>query len=333
MQDGLVRRPLAALAMALLLALAIAPARAVPVADLYQAEVGATGLSQAEVFVAALSEVLVRVTGRRDAANLPGAATLLEDAGRYVRSYRRTAGGRLAVAFEGDAIETALAAAGMPYWGGDRPTTEVWLAIDRGGGATELVTTSTAAAERAAVEAAAALRGLPLRWPAGAESRRERLEQVWAGDVATLAAAARDAGVSGVLVGRARRTPTGFIVDWDFAGAGSAEAARGGLDSGVHLAADRYAAVYASAAGAQPVEFTLRVAGIATADDFIAASSYLQSLSAVRDVGVTEVGPDAVSFLLTVRGEPAALRRALDSDRRLLPESSVPGDFTYRWRP
>ena len=47
--------------------------------------------------------------------------------------------------------------------------------------------------------------------------------------------------------------------------------------------------------------------------------SALGRLPLVRGVAVDEVTPDAVSFALTVRGDPDALRQAIRREGRLVP--------------
>jgi len=71
--------------------------------------------------------VLVRVTGRRSAADDPALAPLVGNARRYVQQYRGTPDNQVWVSFDGPAIERWLTQNGQPLWGHERPTTFVWL--------------------------------------------------------------------------------------------------------------------------------------------------------------------------------------------------------------
>jgi hypothetical protein len=314
--------------------LAAAGASAEDVGKLYESTVAIGAAGQPAAFRDALSDVLIRVTGRRDAPGLPGLASLVGDAARYVSSYRRASAGRMTVTFDGDAIERAVAGAGLPFWGEQRPLTLVWLAVDRGGGQRGLVTAEAASSERKAVEAAAAQRGLPLVWPtaAGGEDIRRRLEQVWSGDQAALTAAGRY-GADGVLIGRAVAAGRGnYSVDWSFVGAGTRLSARGGLEDGVHAVADRYASLYASVSAARRTDLVVTVQGIATVAQYADVSRYLESLGVVRGLTLQEVQSDAVVFRLSVRGDLATLQREVASGGHL---SRADGGadaavFTYR---
>jgi hypothetical protein len=61
------------------------------------------------------------------------------------------------------------------------------------------------------------------------------------------------------------------------------------------------------------------VTGIDTLEAYAAALRTLGRLPLVRGVAVDEVTPDAVSFALTVRGDPDALRQAIRREGRLVP--------------
>ena len=310
------------------------PVAAVDIGDLYQVSVASSGLARADVFRQGMSDVLVRVTGRRDAAELPELAALIDGSSRYVSSYRRAAAGRLLLSFDGDAIEDAVTAAGLPFWGPDRPLTLIWLAVDHGGGQRDLVTARSAAAERRALEQVAATRGLPVVFPAGSDESRARLEQVWAGDNGQLAAAASSYGASGVLVGRATSTGAGtYSVDWSFVGAGASAQRRGDLEEGVHLATDRFASLYASAGAGRRSELEVAVAGLDTVSHYADATHYLEALPVVREVTVDEIGPDTVRFRVIVRGDIAALRQAAAADGRLVPVDAGDGLPTFRFVP
>ncbi len=63
----------------------------------------------------------------------------------------------------------------------------------------------------------------------------------------------------------------------------------------------------------------MTVTGIDTLESYALALRTLGRLPLVRGVAVDEVTPDAVSFALTVRGDPDALRQAIRREGRLVP--------------
>lgn len=327
---------LAACLAAMAMLVAPMPASAVQVGNLYESSVEAPAGGEQAAFRTGMGDVLVRVTGRRDAAELPALAPLVDDAGRYVVSYRRATGGRLAISYDPDAIEQAVAAAGLPFWGEERPLTLVWLAVDRGGGQRGLLTAEAGPPEKRAVEAAAALRGLPLAWPSGAMGQdvKRRFDQAWSGDVASLAEAASSHGAEGVLVGRARPGAAGtYAVDWTFVGAGGRSEARGDLEEGVHLAADRFASLYASSEAARRSEIQVTVTGVNTASQYADASRQLAALPAVREVVLQAVTLDAVTFRVSTRGGLAALQREAAAGGRLRPVAGQQGSAVFSLAP
>jgi hypothetical protein len=312
------RHWLAALAIA-----ALAPhANAASLGDMYSVTVPVTGQgesAQQAAFREAMSDILIRATGRRDAADLESLAPLVAQAGRHVVSFRRAAGGQLAVTFDGSTIENAIDAAGLPFWGPDRPSTLVWLVIDRGG-RRSLAGSASGGDEKQRVEQAATRRGIPLVWPGAGDDLGRGLQQAWSGEHEPLINAARRYGADGVLIGRALVTAAGqHTVEWTFSSAGLSGQTSGDLESGPDLAADRYASAYASRNAGQRVEQLVTVTGIDTLESYAAALRVLGRLPLVRGVAVDEVTPDAVSFALTVRGDPDALRQAIRREGRLVP--------------
>lgn len=321
---------------AFLLLAALATAGAATLDDLFEVTVQASGAAESQAFSTGMSDLLVRVTGRRDAASIPALAGLIGNAERYVTSYRRVAGGQLAIAFDGDAVAAAVADAGVPYWGAERPLTLVWLAVDRGGGQRGLVTADAASSERQTVDRAAAQRGLPLVWPSltSGLDPLQRFEQARAGDIGSLAATAAEYGAQGVLVGRAKLTATrGYTVDWTFVGAGGSRQGTGALDEGVNLAADRYANLYASIAAARTTALDITVTGIDSAARYALAARHLESLAVVRSLGLRTVAGDAVTFQLAVRGDLDVLMRAVNAGGRLEQVATVTGEPVFRLRP
>jgi len=297
--------------------------------DLYTVSVPYAGDNEA-AFRQAMRDVLVRATGQPNAPDLENLAPLVGEASRYVTSFRRAGGGQLSVSFDGSAIENAIDATGLAFWGSERPVTLVWLALDRGGGRRALVSSSDTSAEKARIDASASRRGLPIVWPEAGDDLLRATQQAWSGDHAALADAARRYGADGVLIGRARLTAAGtYETDWNFSASGLAGSVTGDLEAGPELAANRYAEAYASRGAAQRTEQTVTVTGIASLEAYAGAMRMLSKLQPVRGVAVDEVTPDGVSFRVNVRGNPDALGQAILRDGRLTPIDAGRLIFAY----
>src|SRR6202789_3665558 len=100
----------------------------------------------------AMRQALVRATGRRESANDPALASLIEEPPKYVKSYSPGPRGETQVLFDRAAVERAIAGAGRSVWDPERPFSLVVLfpAPARADGD----------AARATLEQAAAARGL-----------------------------------------------------------------------------------------------------------------------------------------------------------------------------
>jgi hypothetical protein len=320
-------RPHAAVAALLLGLLAWLPglAAGAVVAALYEGIVADDPADEGRVAAAqdALRQVAVRATGRRAAASDPALAGLYADARRYARTFEPVGGGQVAVGFDADAVEAALARAGQPLWGRERPATLVVLVADRPGQPRNLVT-GVEADERRAVERAAQLRGLPLVWPAALypATAQQCIDDVLANRGAALRELARGHGAEGVLYGRA--TPAGVVWNW-LAGDG-AGTARGTPADGVDALADQLAAEFASrqTAAIGPVPVVVR--GMADLRAYADAVALLQSLPNVRGVMIDSVAGDVARFRVDYRGDVEALRRAASSGGRLGPDVEAAGD-------
>lgn len=316
-------RPRSFAVLLFLCVLASGPARAdtVTLPDFYAATVPASGVDertrQAD-FREALADVLVRVTGNRDAPQLGSLAPMVADAARYVVSFRRAAGNRLTVSFDGRAIENAIDAAGLPFWGAERPVVLLWLAVDRGGGQYTIVTAGSPGEERQRVAQVAARRGLPLVWPVPGEDTAMAAQAIAAGEHSALLAAAGRHGADGVLIGLvAAGNSAARPVEWSFSGAGTHTAAHGVLETGPDLAADRYAGLLASSTAGRRSEEYVTVTGIDSVEAFISVERLLGRLRLVREVRLYEVAPDAATFRIQVRGDPQALVGALQREAGL----------------
>lgn len=314
----------------LLAALAAWPACAVTVPDLYET-VMPVSASRDAAFVDALKVVVVKVSGRRDAAVRLGAA--LNNPRQYVQRFGFTADNSLQVAFDSVSIDKLLSQAGLPIWGRERPATLVLLSVEAPDGSSHWVDGTANPAEREVIAKTARQRGLPLVWA-------DASAQVSLGDAsaATLLQTAAGYNANAALLGRARSDGAGGMsVRWTLASEEGAAEASGSMEEGVHLAADTFARVY-SASGSSLDSVTVEVSGIDNLNAYASTLNYLEGMTLVRAVTVEQVLGATLRFKLAVRGDVGTLRRALALDGRLVPmesaEAPAAGDrLQLRYRP
>jgi uncharacterized protein len=295
-------------------------------AELYQATTPAPDRSetgQNDAFQTAMKTVLVRVTGRRSAEEDPALAPLIANARRYVQQYRGAADSQLWVSFDGPAIERWLTQNGQPLWGHERPSTFVLLAAQTGPQSGTVITADSTSELKAAIDATAALRGVPLVWPSSADLQRSRLDYaaVSGGAPATLVESTRRASGEGVLVGRANGTSDVANVRWTLLFQDRSSEFSGPLE-GVNRAADLYAELFAASGNVAPVD--IEVSGVADLRDYASVQTYLESLTFISRVSVAALTGNSIRFRLTTRGGVQSLRRALSLNGPLLP--IAPGD-------
>jgi hypothetical protein len=290
-------------------------------AELYQAMVPMSDRSEASqtaAFQAAMKIVLVRVTGRRSADEDPALAPLLGNARRYVQQYRAAPDSQVFVSFDGAAIERWLTQNGQPLWGHERPTTFVWLAAQTGPQAGVIVTAEDTYDLKLAIDAAAALRGVPLVWPSAADVQRNHLDYAGINGATTsvLADIGRRLGGEGVLIGRASNTSDTANVRWTHVFQDRSSEYSGTLE-GINRSADLYAGLFAASGDLVPVD--IEVTGIGDLRDYASVETYLESLTFISHVSVLSLGGDTVRFRLATRGGLESLQRTLSLNGRLQP--------------
>ena len=297
------------------------PVAALTRAELYQATTGVAGRcdgGDSAAFQAAMKTVLVRVTGRRAAEEDPALAPLISNARRYVQQCRSAPDNQLWVAFDGPAIERWLTQNGQPLWGHERPTTLVLLAVQTGPQMGSVITSDDNGELKAAIDAAAQARGLPLLWPSAGELQRNRLDfaTVNGGAPATLAEMGHRIGGEGVLIGRASGAGATANVRWIHLFQDRSSEYSGTLE-GVNRAADMYAGMFAASGNLVPVD--IEVTGVNDLRDYAGIESYLESLTFVSHVSVQSLSGDTVRFRLATRVGVDSLQRALSLNGRLQP--------------
>jgi len=277
--------------------------------------------SRDAAFVDALKTVVVRVSGRRDAALRLGSD--LNSPSRYVQRFGYTADGLLQVRFDSVSIDRLLSQAGLPIWGHERPAVLVLLQ-----------TPADEAAGRDIIAKAAYERGLPLKWPGVQGMTDGDLQDGTGGDTAAALQAAGRYGANAVLFGRLHSG----AVDWTLAFSDGEVEVSGGWNEGVHLAADTFARMFA-VSGSTLDSLALEVSGIGDLDAYASTLNYLEGMTLVRSVALEQVIGDTMHFRVAVRGDAATLRRAIALDDKLVPRSG-PGassdsatNLAFRYRP
>lgn len=343
-------RFLAWLAFLLFLLPAIAPA--VTGQELFEAEVPVSSQQPAERASAmkqALSEVLVRVTGQRELPQQPAGRALLDGAGNYVQQYRYftvpdSEPPRLImrVRFDGEALRQALREQGVAFWGdAERPDTLVWLAVeDRGRRYIVAEKDETPAGQQ--LEQASRQRGIPLLFPLMdlEDQSKVRFSDLWGGFFDHAREASQRYNPQAILIGRLNRSPTGsWVARWNLLVAGSPSSWTNSdnqlaavLSDGIDNVADTLSSRLAVRdAGAPAGMVSVRVDDIRTLAAYARVNSYLDSLTAVRQLQVEEVNPTSVRYALQLDGSLQGLTQTIAIGTVLEPDPTG-APATYRLR-
>jgi hypothetical protein len=336
--------PRGTLVWAVLLALSVVAAteaRAATFPNLYRVTVTpdpAVADRRAEAIRLALSRLLIRVTGDRNAGLDPELASLLGDPARYLNSYGLDLQGQAVVGFNASLVDQALTALDRPVWGPERPLTLVWIAVDDGLGgramlpANELGTEQSAeltellAAVRAELLAVADERGLPLALPLLdlEDLTAVSFADVWGGFDDRIALASVRYRPDSILVGRVRPGVLGNEVQWLLLKDGTRRVLGGvALRDGLDAVADAYAAELSVSGGATSARLT--VLDVAAPADYGRVISHLEGLSVLQSVDVESLESGVLTLRVTARGDARVLERVLALGGVLSPLTSPVG--------
>jgi len=287
----------------------------------------------------ALARVLVRVTGRRDIATEPSLESVLSDANALVLRYQFLDDGSLEVSFDGPAIERLMGRMGFPVWGRERPRTLIWLAMDNSAGARTLVGGEQATEAVRFLQGLALERGIPIMFPLldTDDMAAVRFADVWGGFDDKVMAASRRYGADSVLIGRASRVQDGsWVARWTLHFGGQVYGFQGTIDDGLQLTADWYASQFAVAPQSGDSRVQMQVSHIESVADYASVREYLEGLSIVSSVYVSQASGDSVQFGLELKGGAALLRRALGLNPDLVEDmqaESGEGTLYFKFRP
>jgi hypothetical protein len=321
------------------------------VSGLYEAEVQVFSQKRAEratAMSAALSEVLAKVSGRRDAAMRPGVAEAVRQPAAFLQQYLYRALPEsekppavpgeepqlVFFRFDKEAIDKVLRDNGLPVWGATRPAALVWLAVEDAE-RRFLVSSDMPEPVRRALEREARQRGLAVVLPLLDLEDRAKLQfaEVWGGFHEPVLAASARYRTEAVLTGRMQRTPAGeWTGTWTLLQGDASRSweARGVLaeevvDAGMAGVVDALAARYApSAAGQQAGVLPMVVTAVRGLRDYARVVQYLQSLQQVSRVQPMSVDGEQVGFELELRGDAAGLVQTIGLGNVLAPAAAAP---------
>lgn len=326
------------------------PSVAVTFEDLYSVTVTpdpAAANQREAALQAAMAQLLIRVTGNRNAPLEPALQPLIAAPGDFLQSYGLIQRGETLVGFNGGQIERVLTELGQPFWGPERPLTLLWVAVDDGAGGRALLGADPAAELGAAmsprlaelvrevreeIAAVADERGLPIAWPLLDLEDLSAVSptDVWGGFDDRIVAASARYRADAVLIGRARPGVFGIEVEWLFVqGLQRQGLPAAGVRDGLDAAADRYAADLATIGGASATLLTVR--NVLTPADYARVISYLERQSAFQTVDVESFDNGTLSLRVTARGDARVIERLLALGGVLRPAAATSsfGSLTF----
>ncbi|MBE0485223.1 DUF2066 domain-containing protein [Marinobacter sp.] len=335
-------------AIGLLVGLA-APASAVTVSGLYNADVAVAGSGPDDLragYAEGLRRVMVRVSGSRDVLAMDGVDEVLSNAESLLLAYqvRRNDGEtRMQMSFGAVGVNRALASISAPVWGANRPLTLAWVAVeDRGD--RKLITAASEGADREEEAtaswrkhflAAAEERGLPVAFPSSSvQGDRALLSDLWGQFTGRIREASADMSHDALALMRVSRSGGQWRAGWVFDGMsmGSSEQSVTAA-SPEELAravvgrwADAYASRYAVAAGevgdSPRVDIVLE--GVNSLADYGNVNKALSGFTPVVSVGASRVRNERLTVQVTFTGELDQLRQYIALDPRFVVMDAQP---------
>lgn len=265
---------------------------------------------------AALTQLLVQLSGREDVSSLPGVSELVANPQQWLSQYGygRAADGSqtLEAHFDAQALSHALLAAGAPVWSLSRPPLLLWVATPNG---------VLAANEGAVLSATADSRGLPLTLPANAN-------EVAAADVRgrfmqPLFAASQTYGTDLVATAVIYQGSPAQMRWWLYQkhalltqGEGSAADQVAAQQLLINQLTDAIASRYA-VQGGEAGSFLLNVSGVSSLTTWHSLNQYLLSLAGVSRVVTAQVDASRAGWKLAFSGSAEQLTRLLTVNRHL----------------
>lgn len=326
------------------------------VRHLYEAEVPVEGQGREErayVVREALKEILVRISGRNEAAALAEDKLLIPRPTRFIQQFRyqkfksdevipvnpvdgaKPYTQKLWLRFTEKAVAKLLREQGLPVWGKTRPTTLVWLVVDDQKQRV-LIGNSSQYVSRTHIEQEAKRKGLPFRLPLLdlADQSKVQVTDVWGNFEDTILEASLRYQTEAVLVGRIYLSfaktwnsrwslyLAGQRYDWEVSNSDSLrESVKEGLSKTGEVLSVRFTQVNTT----QNNEVVLlQVKNISDLKTYNKVIGYLKALNVVKKVQVHRVNTDDIIFSIDSRSGRLGVAQAISLGRMLVNDMSEP---------
>ncbi len=282
-------------------------------------EVSVHGAAAGAALQEAMREVLVRATGRRDAASDPAFAPLIAGAAQYVRATRSLGNDTLQVSFDGSTLQREIVAAGGRVWDEERPFTIIVLSPPPTGAADDEA--------RQSLEEIAEGRGLPVTLVpmAVTDSSGNPLSSD------ALLTNAQRLGGDAMLLGRS--DPASGAWQWTLLTGFSTTSWNGTFTDGINGAADALSTIEGKALPLAQEDAIIEVTGVATLADYASVERMLSELPGVHRSGLEQAEGTTATFDVLIDGGAQAIERALAHSQHLAPATAAGASLSYQFRP
>ena len=305
------------------------------ITDLYQAEAPIENLqpdSRSPAIRAALGMVLVKLTGNRYAPADPQLQPLLQRAESYMLEFKLNAEALLLwVRFDEMTLTRDLRGLGLALWGKERPSTLLWLVITDQNGS-RILDLEGNSDYLASIGRRASQRGIDLTYPLLdlEDTARLQPDDIRNGVMQTVLTASGRYPVESILIGSVESSApdiwegrwTGYIRGNDMTWRTVGDLADIAIEDGVDHMADLLAAEFIqdNVSGQDSVNIT--VTDIHNIDQYAEVLKYLESLSSVSKVLVSNVATGEIIFQLQAHGGCPAVAQSIELGRKLLPSAA-----------
>ena len=318
---------------------------AIRVPGLYEAEVLVRDQevsSRRQAIEQAMKQVLVKLTGDRNAAGRTALNPIIETAENYVQQYRYLEFPtefiitnsvdvqlRIRIRFDESTLNNALRNLGIQVWGRERPSTLFWLALEDEN-SRRILRPDEDQAFFYEIDKRARSRGIVLIYPLFdlQDSSNLRASDIWGGFDYPVKNASKRYYPDVILTGRINSPVMGI---WEgfwsvYIGENHQEnyTTEGSYleavaNEGIDAVADIIATRFAQGSMPELANTKLKVIDIVSLQHYAKVMDYLQTLSPVTDVEVIEVNQGSVEFNISAHGGKQAITQAINFGRILEP--------------